>query len=327
MMLDFDPAVVAFSSQPFWLLWHDRSTGPSRRRRLTMPRGRPSPLLSQLPRRVAPFPGEILSSYLRRLAHANCLDPEALRGHIAGRYRQQSVPADRLAIAAGVPAATLEHALADLDGGKVWIFRLGQIPIHPMTSGPACGLCAFARGATEPVWCRKHPEQVICLRHRRWIGTGAATAQPCLDGQPDILQAHKQHLRLVRRFGREQVMIGFAFADHICRQWHAQRQHDEGFRRRMRIFHGPDWEVPAADPTIAAAAYPQVVALARLLISPYWGSLAVSFYHIEHSLFAQEMQNTVAPGYQWPQPRFSKDPLHRWIIGGNRKSAFDFLPP
>jgi hypothetical protein len=23
MMLDFDPAVVAFSSQPFWLLWHD----------------------------------------------------------------------------------------------------------------------------------------------------------------------------------------------------------------------------------------------------------------------------------------------------------------
>ena len=69
------------------------------------------------------------------------------------------------------------------------------------------------------------------------------------------------------------------------------------------------------------------MALARLLISPYWGSLAVSLSHIEHSLFAQEMQNTVAPGYQWPQPRFSKDPLHRWIIGGNRKSAFDFLPP
>jgi len=23
MLLDFDPDVVAFSSQPFWLLWHD----------------------------------------------------------------------------------------------------------------------------------------------------------------------------------------------------------------------------------------------------------------------------------------------------------------
>jgi hypothetical protein len=29
MLLDFDPAVVAFSSQPFWLLWHD---GKRRRR-------------------------------------------------------------------------------------------------------------------------------------------------------------------------------------------------------------------------------------------------------------------------------------------------------
>ena len=66
-------------------------------------------------------------------------------------------------------------------------------------------------------------------------------------------------------------MIGFAIADHICKQWHAQRQHDEGFRRRMQIFHGPDWEVPASAPTIAAAAYPQVVALARLLISPTGG--------------------------------------------------------
>jgi hypothetical protein len=122
-------------------------------------------------------------------------------------------------------------------------------------------------------------------------------------------------------------MIGFAFADRICRQWHAQRQHDEGFRRRMRIFHGPGWEVPAAGPTIAAAAYPQVVALARLLISPYWGSLAVGFSPIEHSLFAREIRNTVAPGYNWPQPRFSKDPLHRWIIGGNRKPAFDAFPP
>ena len=51
--------------------------------------------------------------------------------------------------------------------------------------------------------------------------------QPCLDDQPSILQAHKQHLRLVRRFGREEVMIGFAFADHICRRWHEYRQHDE----------------------------------------------------------------------------------------------------
>jgi hypothetical protein len=221
----------------------------------------------------------------------------------------------------------LEHALADLDGDKAWTIHIRQIPIHPMISGPPCRLCAFARGATEPVWCRQYPEQVICLRHRRWIGPGGATAQPRLDSQPDILQAHKRHLRLVRRFGREQVMIGIAFAGRICRQWHAQRQHDEGFRRRMRIFHGPDWELPAADPTIAAAAYPQVVALARLLISAHWSSLATGYSDIEHSLFAREIHNTVAPGYAWPQPRSSKDPLHRWIVGGNRRFIFDAFPP
>src|SRR5262249_51701956 len=76
-------------------------------------------------------------------------------------------------------------------------------------------------------------------------------------------------------------------------------------------------------PTIAAAAYPQVVALARLLISPSWGALAVGFSPVEHSLFAREIHTTVAPGYQWPPPRFSKDPLHRCIIGGNREAAFD----
>jgi hypothetical protein len=99
-------------------------------------------------------------------------------------------------------------------------------PDDQRTSPPAV---RFARGAIEPIWYRQHPEQVICLRHRRWIRPGAATAQPCLDSQLDIPSGHKRHLHLIRRFEREEVMIGFAFADHIRRQWHARRQHDEGF--------------------------------------------------------------------------------------------------
>ncbi len=185
-------------------------------------------------------------------------------------------------------------------------------------------MCALARGAQQAVWCRKYPEQVICLRHRRWIGS-ADTTQPCLDDQPDILQAHKQHLRLIRRFGRDEIMIGFAFAGHICRQWREYRQHDEGFHCRMRTFHGPSWEVPAAHPTIAAAAYPQVVALTRLLTSPHWRSLATDFWNAEHRLFVRELHETVAPRLDWPQPSFSKDPLHRWLIGGNRRTAFDLV--
>ena len=228
-----------------------------------MTHGRPW-LAAQLPRRVSPLPGETITSYLRRLAQANHLDPEALRSYIHGgrRQRRRPVPVDRLAIAAGVPATTLEHAIADLDDDPgAATFYIRDVPVRLSASGPACQLCALARGATQTVWCRTHPEQVICLRHRRWIGSTAATTQLPLDGQPDIMQAHKQHLRLVRRFGREEVTAGFAIADHICRQWHAQHQHDDGFLRRMRIFHSPGWPLPAAHPAIAAAAYPQVVAL------------------------------------------------------------------
>lgn len=130
-------------------------------------------------------------------------------------------------------------------------------------------------------------------------------------------------LRLVRRFGRDETMIAFAFADHVCEQWREFRQHDEEFRRRMHIFHGTDWEVPAAHPTIAAAAYPQVVALARLLVTPYWRFLATDFSNTEHPLFVRELHGTVAPGLDWPQPSFSKDPLHRWLIGGLRRTALD----
>ena len=62
----------------------------------------------------------------------------------------------------------------------------------------------------------------------------------------------------------------------------------------------------------------------RLITSPYWQALAVRRSADEHSLFQQEMRRTVAATYRWPQPSFSKDPLHRWIIGGNgRSEAYD----
>ena len=81
--------------------------------------------------------------------------------------------------------------------------------------------------------------------------------------------------------------------------------------------------LPPADPSVAAAAYPQVVALTRLLTSLYWRSLAVHFSSEGRSLFLQEMKQAVAPACQWPLPRGSKDPLQRWIIGGNRRSLYD----
>jgi hypothetical protein len=143
--------------------------------------------------------------------------------------------------------------------------------------------------------CWKPAEKVICLRHRRWTGSDKNSLQLLLDRQPDILEAHRRHLRLVRRFGRDEATMGASIAAEICRQWHDQREHDEEFGRLLAIFHGSDWRLSPADPTVAAAIYPQVVGLTRLLISPHWRSLAVSESAHERSLFQQEMRRTVAP--------------------------------
>lgn len=174
--------------------------------------------------------------------------------------------------------------------------------------------CTLARGITETVRCWKQPENVICLRHGRWISPWTGEGQPDLSACPDILRAHRQHLRLVRRLGRDAVAIGYAYAEHICHHWHEQRQHDDAFRRRMHMFHGPDWAVARADPTVAAAAYPQQVALTRLMASPYWQAQARSDNLRGQELFVREIRRTVAPGYLWPLPHRSADPLHQWIV-------------
>jgi hypothetical protein len=276
------------------------------------------PVLRPLPRIVRPFAGETIASYLARVAHANRLDAEALRFYITGhRRRTPPFPAGRLAAVTGFPARTLRYALPDLGIGYGPLdddhHNGAGLPQRKADDGPPCRLCVLARGITQPVRCWKRPENVICLRHRRWTGPGAGADQPDLSAQPDILQAHKRHLRLVRRFGRDNVAFDFAVADHICRRWHELRQHDAGFRDRMLIFHGPGWQASPASPTVAAAIYPQAVALTRLLVSPGWQALSSPARPDRQQRFIAEVRRTVAPGYLWPQPPRPADPLATWI--------------
>lgn len=274
--------------------------------------------LIPLPRPVKPFPGETVSSYLGRLAHANHIDADALGRRISGTRQARVIPVERLAIVAGMPVLTLERAIADLDGAvpaRSNSYDYSRsIDFHLETSGRACQLCAYARGASGPVTCWKPAEKLVCLRHLRWIGSDGQL-QPSLDQQPEILKAHRLHLRLVRRYGREEVAAGFTAAVYICRKWHGWREHDEEFNQRLEIFHGPTWRLHQLDPTVEAAAYPQVVALARLLTSPYWKGLAFNSSPAGQARFAQELTRTVAPNCQWPPSPGSKDPLHQWLIG------------
>jgi hypothetical protein len=212
----------------------------------------------------------------------------------------------------------LERAIANLDGAKPargFSDDYGRpVEVCVLRGGWACNLCAFARGALMPVECWKPAEKVVCLRHLRWIGSAQSSLQPSLDRQPDIVEAHHKHLRLVRRCGREKASAGFEAARHICSQWYRWNENSEEFERRLGVFHGPRSVIPAAHPTIQAAAYPQVVALARLMTSPYWRALAAGASPAGHALFDQELKRTVAPSLRWPPARGSKDPLYRRLV-------------
>jgi hypothetical protein len=273
------------------------------------------PLPRPLPRQVKPFPRETIESYLSRLARANRLDAETLRFYIAGRKgRSAPVPVARLAAIANLPGASLRYAIPDLDpAGSGPARSLPGVTKRHRNNGSACRRCVLARGSTGSVQCWKPPEDVVCLRHRRWIGAQRGEDQPDLSAQPGIVQAHKRHLRLVRHFGRDKVAYAYAAAYEMCRQWHNQFAYDGDFYQRMQVFHGPGpWAVSPDHPTISAAIYPQAVALTRLLASPYWQAQAASGISGQQR-FAEEARRTAAPGFPWPQPGMPRDPLCQWI--------------
>jgi hypothetical protein len=192
----------------------------------------------------------------------------------------------------------------------------------------ACRPCA----AGQPVTRWALHDEVICYRHRRWISNDHA--QPDLTTQPEILRAHRRHRRLIRRHGRDPVMRAVRDAWRICIGWRLDGLRDPSFIRRMEIFCSPGWDdrdEPAAQ-TSDAATYPQTVALARLLASPYWRQRILGNHWAGHDGFTAELRRTVAPDYTWdyrPLTRWRHghdDPLLEWRLH-TRRLKFEPLPP
>ena len=115
-------------------------------------------------------------------------------------------------------------------------------------------------------------------------------------------------------------------AQHICIGWRLDGLPDPGFGRRMEIFCGPGWDDPDewAPQAFDAAAYPQSVALARLLASPYWRDRILGNHWAGHDEFTAELRRAVAPGYTWdyrPCARWRRgrdDPLLEWRLHTRR---------
>ena len=253
-------------------------------------------MLRPLPRLVAPFADETITSYLHRLAGPNHIDPAALRRLLAGSDRKDApVPLGRLAAITGMPCRSLACAMPQICTPA----ELSGLPIRNRPrardwwSFAACRPCVAGQLVTR--WALH--DDVICYRHRRWISTDHD--QPDLTRQPEILHAHRRHRWLIRRHGRDPVMRAVRDAQHICIGWRLDGLPAPGFDRCMEIFCGPGWDDPDqwAPQAFEAAAYPQSVALARLLASPYWRQRILGNHWAWHDQFTAELRRTVAPDY------------------------------
>lgn len=248
--------------------------------------------LRRLPRTLPPLLNETVHSYLWRLAEANALTGPDLQLHLTGSTKNDTVTAEQFAAITGYPARTLRYAMLELcTPADLASMRVAGRPRPGPTSWGlrwphnrtryACDHCVAQRGVTRlgstrpQVWTTH--EDVVCLRHRRWLGALHQDAQPDLTDLPDIVDANCRHRRLIKLYGREQVRTATADATPICREWSDRIWADQPSHQRIMTFQRQGDETRFIDsPAVDAAAYPEIVALARLFASPYWRHQAMT---------------------------------------------------
>lgn len=272
---------------------------------------------------------ETITSYLARLAHANRLDPDALRVHVTADKRKTApVPVGVLCTLSGQSERALRLAIPELNTTA----ELAALPATNRTGTtggdrPACRLCAAARGHTGQPRCRNRPEDIVCLRHRRWLSDGDDTAdprQPDLTGVPAVLSANLAHRRLIRSHGHPATAEAFTLAREICRHWHERREHQQQYFELMAILRPGRTQTSATDPAAFAARYPQTVAVTRLLASPHWRGTAQQGWP-RPTQFIAELRRTAAPQFRWnlDYPHGPREPLIKVIINDRIRLGHD----
>jgi hypothetical protein len=230
---------------------------------------------AQLPVPVRPLAGEMLASYLGRLATANHLPvttlTAALPAWLTWKYASHRLlprgtrPAPqaaetlrRRAILTAMPAAAIARLLPVLGGG----------PRGPARAITACRRCAAARGITQPVPVHQPAHEMVCTRHGIWL---SPPGLPQLDVSacPEIITAQHRARRLQHHCTPEQLI-------------HAQVQAAALTGSRRPTGHKPftGWEQRAqllgkANPGILssaetelarAARYPDIIALTAKIL-------------------------------------------------------------
>lgn len=284
----------------------------------------PTRLLRPLPRPVQPVHRETLDSYVRRLAYANRLDADELRAYAANdAHKRAPVPLDRLAALSDTTTTLLQQRIEE------W----RPVPEHPPARiwppVPACALCMARRAIAGLVVVHREVEAVVCRKHGRWLDdTDGLTvrAQPNLRAHPEILAANVAHRRLIGRYGRRLTDATYMTAYDVSAAWRSRGEFDEHLRTLLWRFHPDAQHIRQSDPTVEAAAYPQVIAIMRMLTLPALRELP--FTPGGTGRFVAELRRTAAPGYRWNLARAQGrgDPLINIYLAETRRRR-DGHPP
>jgi hypothetical protein len=81
----------------------------------------------------------------------------------------------------------------------------------------------------------QHSSSNVRRTHQRWT---AASTQLDITGHEEIIQANKQHRRLIRRYGRPAVNPAFAQASSIIEEWALRPSYRDRFSQVMSSFSG-----------------------------------------------------------------------------------------
>jgi hypothetical protein len=179
-----------------------------------------------LPRSVTPVTGEVLISYLTRLACANHLALTEVLAVLPSWFSTKvSNRDDRAQHHMLIPAAAEAlRALASLTGAAPASLAralpaFGTAGPHsPVRATTACRRCAARHGICQPVPVHLPAHHKVCTRHGIWL-SDAGQHQLDLTACPEIVTAQHRASRLLRRCTSQELMLTCQAAARAIPPW------------------------------------------------------------------------------------------------------------
>ncbi|WP_121830388.1 TniQ family protein [Streptomyces sp. S1] len=279
-------------------------------------------LLRRLPDPVPPARHEITASYISRLARLHGLDINALwrcvtEREVSGGMRRVVVP-ERLAAITGRTVNVLAGALPELRTPQPdWAMFRHQ-------PQPGCPHCNAKHPGGEVIRIMPH-HRYVCTRHRLWLCPSDADRHTTtLDALPEVVQAQRRHLRILRRHGWAVTYDAVLTAILICGQLWSLPENENGeawhdWTRRAGILIPPGTaEMTFSVARLCAVVYPEAVALAPLFASPYWRQQAQESTWNRRRFNTEIARRLRHPDYIYKE--HDNDPISHWANMNAKRS-------